>query len=99
MHQLNAKGLCIAGIFALGLFWQGAAAADGKSQNAAKEAKPGEVRVLDCPMITPDYSRVCGNQDPELLRSVKSCFRMTVKAASKWNASGIRFATRRDLSF
>ncbi len=47
----------------------------------------------NCRTINPEYERVCGTIDSKLLQSIDDlggCFKMTVKAASKWNASGVR---------
>lgn len=50
----------------------------------------------NCPTITPNFERICGTQEKTLIRDFKdiagedSCFEMSVNAASKWNASGVR---------
>lgn len=48
----------------------------------------------NCPVIEPNYQRICGTIDPQFLRQIDEvggCFLMSVSAKSKWNASGIRF--------
>ena len=55
-----------------------------------------------CPIIVPDYTRVCGIADAKFLRHIDEiggCFKITVKAASKWNASGIRLSAKQKYTF
>lgn len=52
----------------------------------------------NCPVIQPDHGRICGDINTALLRDmdeVDGCFTIWVKAASKWNASGVRLAAGR----
>ncbi len=55
-----------------------------------------------CPVIEPNYGRICGTTDPRLLRHIDEiggCFDISVNAASKWNASGIRLAGGQTYAF
>ncbi len=56
----------------------------------------------DCPVIEPNYGRICGTTDPRLLRHIDEiggCFVISVNAASKWNASGIQLEGGRTYAF
>ena len=56
----------------------------------------------ECLLIQPDHDRICGSLNPELLRYVHEiggCFNVWVKAASKWNATGVRLQTGRTYDF
>lgn len=76
-------------VLCLGMAWAPNAATAEDAQN-------------ECPLVKPDHGRVCGTRDPELLQYVHEsggCFTLWVKAASKWNATGIRLQEGRSYEF
>jgi hypothetical protein len=69
---------------------------------AAVSGFPVLAGAADCPVIQPNYDRVCGTANPEFIRpidEVGGCFIIPVKARSKWNASGIRLLAGKNYSF
>jgi hypothetical protein len=55
-----------------------------------------------CVVIQPDHDRVCGNGNAQELRTfeeIGGCFEIHVKAASKWNASGVRLVNGESYAF